>query len=217
MNRPQIKICGLKRPDEAIRCVEAGANAVGLVFFEKSPRNVSDEQARYVVAELPPTVVPTGVFVNESFDVIMSRVDRCGLRAVQLHGDESPDLVDRLVKESLIVIKVLYLYSNPSIVIAHRYNPTAFLVEASKGALPGGNALAWDVRKLTSFTDKPVLIAGGLSSDNICDAIRIAHPDGVDVSSGVERKPGVKDLDKIDAFTHAVNTCGENYTPRRIF
>ena len=218
MNHPQIKICGLTRADEAVRCAELGADAIGLVFFAKSPRNVSAAQAKEITRALPPSVVPTGVFVNESYEFIMEKVDQCGLKGVQLHGNESARLVEMLSREALIVIKVLYVESEPNIRKAALYDPTSFLVEYSKGSLPGGNALAWDVDQVNTLkTDKSVLIAGGLSSDNIRQAVISATPDGVDVSSGVEKEPGRKDFLKVDAFIKAVRSCGMEKKPRRIF
>ncbi|MBU1171470.1 MAG: phosphoribosylanthranilate isomerase [Proteobacteria bacterium] len=218
MNHPQIKICGLTQVDEALFCAQQGADAIGMVFYEKSPRNVSVEKAHEICRALPPGVVPTGVFVNENFDTIMGKVERCGLKAVQLHGNEQPDLVEQLNKEHLIVIKVLYMESEPTIQKADTYDPTAFLVECAKGILPGGNALSWNFERVKALeTDKPVIIAGGLSPENISQAIVSAMPHGVDVSSGVERIPGRKDLLKVKAFITAVKQTAVTLSPRRIF
>jgi phosphoribosylanthranilate isomerase len=218
MNHPQIKICGLTRVDQALACARLGADAIGLVFYPKSPRNVSDETAKAICSALPGTVTPTGVFVNETFDTIMDKVNRCGLKAVQLHGNESPDLVRRLIGEHLPVIKVLYMESDPAVDRIDDYPATAFLVECAKGILPGGNALSWNFERVRQLkTDKPILIAGGLSPDNISQAITAARPQGVDVSSGVEKSPGIKDLSKVDAFIMAVKQTAFDRPSRRIF
>jgi phosphoribosylanthranilate isomerase len=218
MNHPQIKICGLTCPDEAVKCAELGADAIGLVFFAKSPRNVSEETAAAITRALPDHVVPTGVFVNESYEFIMNKVDRCGLKAVQLHGNEQPELVNRLKAQNLTVIKVLYMKSEPDISQAGLFDPAAFLVEYATGAIPGGNALSWDVENVTVLeTEKPLIIAGGLSPDTIRSAVLAARPDGVDVSSGVEKKPGQKDLSKVEAFIKAVRSCDLDKNLRRIF
>lgn len=218
MSTPQIKICGLTDVDQALACAELGADAIGLVFFEKSPRNLSVDQARAICDALPSHVMTTGVFVNETFDSVMDKVLRCGIKVVQLHGNERPELVSRLIREKLPVIKVLYMESDPNIKLADDFDPTAFLVECAKGVLPGGNALSWNFERVSELkTQKPVLIAGGLSPDNIADAVAKAMPDGVDVSSGVELSPGRKDLKKVEAFITAVKQTAVPKPLRRIF
>ncbi|MFA6010791.1 MAG: phosphoribosylanthranilate isomerase [Desulfobacteraceae bacterium] len=218
MNFPQVKICGLTRIDEALACAELGADAIGLVFYPKSPRNVSEKVAREIVTALPPGVVPTGVFVNETYEGIMGKVERCGLKAIQLHGNESPDLVHRLMDENLTVIKVLYMESEPHVRNTCDYHPSAYLVECAKGVLPGGNAMSWNFQNVRQVkTDKPLIIAGGLDPDNISSAVLSAEPDAVDVSSGVEREPGFKDLAKVALFIAHVKACDMGKKPRRIF
>ena len=139
MDRPQVKICGLTRVAEAKACAAMGADAVGCVFFPASPRHVTDDQATRICNALPQTVYTVGVFVNESFSTIMRRVDCCGLKAVQLHGQESPELVDRLRRQNLVVIKALFIHEVPDISLAPDYPASAFLVESGKGPLPDGN------------------------------------------------------------------------------
>lgn len=198
---PEIKICGLTEQEEAMECARLGADAIGLVFFEKSPRNVSIAQARQISLSLPEGCVGAGVFVNASFSFIMERASGCNLSAVQLHGNESPELVRQLRGEGLTVIKALYLDDAPSIETAHGFSAHAFLVECGKGVLPGGNALSWDWGKARRFGEEhPLVIAGGLSPDNIAEAIRKALPAAVDISSGVESAPGRKDLSKVATF-----------------
>jgi phosphoribosylanthranilate isomerase len=218
MNFPQIKICGLTDPEQALACAELGADAIGLVFFPKSPRNVSEQTARDITAVLPAHIIPTGVFVDETFEGIVGKVERCGLKAVQLHGGESPDLVKKLMDERLNVIKVLYMESEPHIRDIGNYDPSAFLVECAKGVLPGGNALSWNFKNIRNVkADKPMIIAGGLDPQNIEDAVMSALPDAVDVSSGVESVPGKKDIAKVASFIARVKQCSMGKTPRRIF
>ncbi len=218
MNSPQIKICGLTDVSQALACAELGADAIGLVFFTKSPRNVSVETARAISTALPKHVTATGVFVNESYEGILEKIEHCGLKAVQLHGDESPDLVSKLMGRGLRVIKVLYIESEPHVRDIGHYDPSAFLVECAKGFLPGGNALAWNFQKIRNVTtEKPMIIAGGLDPGNISDAILSALPDGVDVSSGVESAPGQKDLAKVASFITRVKNCDMGQQARRIF
>lgn len=201
-HRPVIKICGLTRPDNALACVQAGADAIGLVFFDKSPRNVTMDQASAITDILPGSILTCGVFVDESYEFIMERVERCHLTAVQLHGQESPALVERLAKQNIRVIKALFAAKKPNLSDASLYTAASFcLVEYGQGTLPGGNAESWDYGLSTQLAAQvPLMLAGGLSCDNIEQAIRLANPRAVDVSSGVEKAHGLKDIAKVTAF-----------------
>ena len=202
---PQVKICGLTRPDEALSCARLGADAVGLVFYPKSPRHVSIAQGRAIVDALPAAVATVGVFVNADFAEIMARVGGCGLSMVQLHGTESPALVERLHAEGVGVIKALFMGGEPGLAAAGCYAADAFLVECSGGPLPGGNAMAWDWGAAREFGQhRPLVLAGGLTPDNAADAIRAGRPAAIDVSSGVEVSPGRKDAKKVARLTAAV-------------
>ena len=217
-NGPQVKICGITQIEHAVTCAELGADAIGCIFFPKSPRHLTDERARDIVSALPDHVKATGVFVNASFDDVVKKVERCGLNAVQLHGQESPELVSRLAKEGLLVIKALFTGGEPSVTAASEYDAAAFLVECAGGPLPGGNALDWDWASVRHFgKNYPLVLAGGLSADNIGDAIAAAMPDVVDVSSGVESSPGQKDIEKIKSFFRAMDQCKVNKSYRKIY
>lgn len=207
---PRIKICGLTRVDEAVGCAELGVDAIGLVFFPKSPRHVTNEQALDISSAVLDRVKRVGVFVNTSFDDILQKVERCRLSAVQLHGQESPYLVHQLSEAGISVIKALFVDGKPDLSDADQYSASAFLVECSKGPLPGGNAIAWDWCAAKGFgTDHPLILAGGLSPENIMQAVSSARPHAVDVSSGVEASPGRKDLGRVAAFIEAVSDCRE--------
>jgi phosphoribosylanthranilate isomerase len=215
---PQVKICGLKDPRQAEACARLGAKAIGCVFFAKSPRCVSEAQAREIREALHPSVYTVGVLVNEPFSEIMRKVEACGLSAVQLHGRETPELVERLGREGVRVIKGLYVNAEPSLESAPSYKAFAYLAECSGGPLPGGNALGWNWGAARDFGERyPLVLAGGLSPDNVAEAVGAASPDAVDVSSGVEAEPGRKDLDKVRRFMEAVSRahCGRGL--RRIF
>lgn len=208
---PRIKVCGLTRVDEAVGCSKLGANAIGLVFFPKSPRHVSDEQALAISAAVSNRSKTVGVFVNADYDEILRKVENCRLSAVQLHGQEAPDLVKRLSENGIPVVKALFADAAPTLSDAGLYPASAFLVECSKGPLPGGNAMAWDWGSAKNFGCRhPLILAGGLSPDNVAKAISSANPAAVDVSSGVEKSPGRKDLEKVSRFIDAVADCGVN-------
>jgi len=209
---PQVKICGLTDADQALGCVRLGAVAIGCVFYPKSPRYLSEQQAREIVEVLPTGVKGVGVFFNETLPAIMRKVERCRLTAVQLHGQERPELVRELKREGLLVIKALFVKQTPLVADAAEYNADAFLVEYAQAALPGGNALAWEWEQAGSLDRKrPLILAGGLTPDNVTEAVGACLPGAVDVSSGVESAPGVKDLKKVAAFMRAVSRCAGLY------
>ena len=215
---PQVKICGLTRVDQAVACVDAGAAAIGFVFFTKSPRNVSTQKACTIAEELPRGIARVGVFVDEPYDFIMQRVTACGLTCVQLHGTETPELVMQLKSAGVRVIKSLFSNHHPNLLEADRFGADAYLAECGTGPLPGGNAKAWnyaDARNLRK--SHPLILAGGLSSGNVSHAIQSACPDAVDVSSGVEACPGIKDIGLVIQFIQAVLSNKHNNPLRRIF
>ncbi len=215
---PQVKICGLTRVEQALQCADLGADAIGCVFYPKSPRHLTDDRAGEICLALADRVKTVGVFVNETFSSIMNHVERCHLSTVQLHGQESPELVRRLRNENLQVIKALFVDGNPSLKDAENYQASAFLVECGQGKLPGGNALEWNWDQAKSFGEKhPLIIAGGLSPENVSHAIKVSSPHAVDVSSGVESSPGHKDIDKVSLFLDAVFRCGFDKKAEKIF
>lgn len=215
---PQVKICGLTRVDEALECVALEADAIGCVFYPKSPRHLTDHLAGEICMAVQERVKTVGVFVNETFSSIMQRVDHCHLNAVQLHGQEPPELVRRLREENLHVIKALFIDGKPSLEDVSSYHASAFLVECGLGRLPGGNALEWNWEQAKSLGEKhPLIIAGGLTPENVCDAIKASAPHAVDVSSGVESVPGRKDPGKVGALISAVSRCSLNKNSKKIF
>ena len=217
----QIKVCGLTEAKMAEACVALKIDAVGLVFYPKSPRHVSNFQADEVSAAVNGRVAIVGVFVDEPVDVILKKAHRFGLTAVQLHGRETPSDVSQIENEGFKVIKALFQQREPSFQAVSLYRPSAFLLECGKGQLPGGNAQEWnwaDAEKITDFT--PVILAGGLTPENVSRAISLSNPQAVDVSSGVEAFPGKKDISKIKAFVTAVDRTTSTESEeeaRRIF
>jgi len=215
---PQVKICGLTGIDASVQCASLGADAIGLVFHPISPRFITDDTAREICLALPGEIKKVGVFVDETFASIMQKVEKCGINAVQLHGNEPPQLVGSLRKENLIVIKALFLENKPALEEAKDYDASAFLVECGKGALPGGNALSWNWEKAKSISGKyPLILAGGLTPENVSQAVSLCLPDAVDVSSGVESAPGIKDIEKVKLFISRMSASSLAKRPGRIF
>jgi len=215
---PQIKICGITGVDDAVKCASIGANAIGLVFYPKSPRFVTDDRAREICLALPDVIRKVGVFVDESYYSIMQKAEKCGINAVQLHGNEQPRLACDLLKENITVIKALFYSKKPVFEDAVNYEASAFLAECGKGVLPGGNALSWDWEKAKSISGKyPLILAGGLTPENVSRAVSLSLPDAVDISSGVESAPGIKDIEKVKLFISRVSDCSLAKRPRRIF
>jgi phosphoribosylanthranilate isomerase len=208
-DRPQVKICGLTRAEEAVTCAELGADAIGLVFYPPSPRHVSVATAGEIAAALPATVAKVGVFVNESLDYILETARLTGLTAVQLHGDEPPALVADLKTAGLKVIKALFAAKAPGLALADTFGADAVLFEQGAGRLPGGNAETWDYSLARrQALGPPLILAGGLTPDNVPTAIRKAAPDAIDLSSGVEAEPGRKSKEKVKRLMAAVASCG---------
>lgn len=208
--RPQVKICGLTRVDEALACAAAGADAVGCVFYPRSPRFVTAERAAEIRRALERKATVVGVFVDAPDREILGIRDRTGIDAVQLHGREPPEQVERLASEGLLVVKALFTNAEPSPGQAQRYAADAFLVECAGGPLPGGNALAWDWSAAKPLGKRyPLVIAGGLTADTVCRALLASGADAVDVSSGVELSPGRKSPELAAAFIDEVARCAE--------
>lgn len=214
----EIKICGITRREDARIAASLGVDAVGFVFYPKSPRHVDRETARDLAAALPESVAGVGVFVDEPAERVLEVARFCRLTHVQLHGRETPEEVAALEAQGLRVIKALFINRAPGLDVQERYHPTAFLVECAGVSLPGGNALAWDWASVKDrVRHRPMILAGGLAPGNVAEAARAARPNAVDVSSGVEKRPGEKDAKKMEAFVNAVRRLSPSAAEGRIF
>lgn len=213
---PQIKICGLTDPSEAVACADLGADAIGLVFYPKSPRNVTVKQASAITSALPENVAKVGVFVDPDLDTLRNIVTQCGLSCVQFHGKESPEFITDFKKGSdTRIIKGLYTEKQPSLEDADDYPVDGYLVECGKGPLPGGNAMAWNWSCAKDFArNYPLVLAGGLAPDNVAQAIADCMPDAVDASSSLEAAPGRKDLNKVRPFIDQIRKTAPLYKSR---
>ena len=194
----KVKICGIKNLNDAIFAVDYGADAIGFVFA-KSIRKVSKEKTRAIVRKLPPFVTTVGLFVNETAENIESACRFCGLDAIQLHGNEPPNIINKL--KDIKTIKAFRIQNEKDITPIKKYKPNAILLDGYSENQMGGTGTSFDwkiVKKLK--TSIPVIVAGGLTHLNVSQAIKIVKPYGVDVSSGVETKPGQKDKRLIRKF-----------------
>jgi phosphoribosylanthranilate isomerase len=198
----KVKVCGTTRLKDALLAVECGADAIGFIFYKKSPRCVTAKVAQEICSKLPPFVHRVGVFVNETAEKINRIADRCGLDAVQLHGDESPAFCKKIKHR---VIKAVRVKDPGSLKGLSRYPVDGFLLDTYKEGQWGGTGKVFDW-ELAARVKKygPVILAGGLNPRNVKAAIQKVQPYGVDVSSGVEQSPGKKNPKKVKAFLKAV-------------
>jgi len=217
-----VKICGITNLEDALLAVEAGADALGFVFYDKSPRYVDRKTARRIVAELPSRIESVGVFVNQLEDSICTVADEVELSAVQLHGDkEDPHVADLVVKRRpnlKVLVGISMQHPTPES-WAMMWRPdvvSAFLVDSGTSSKPGGTGQTFDWRARRKSIEVianlgHVVIAGGLTMTNVAEAIRILRPWGVDVASGVEARPGKKDPEKVRAFVAAVREAEKTF------
>ena len=201
----KIKICGITNPNDALMAAEAGADALGFIFYRPSPRCVTVDEVHSIVKQLPPFVLPVGVFVNEDLKIVGDVMDACGLALVQLHGDETASYCEQLGRP---VLKALRLRDMGSFLALAEYKGRAqvrgFVVDAVSETAYGGTGQTADWTLASEAARiAPVVLAGGLTSDNVRDAILKVRPYGVDVSSGVEAAPRKKDSAKVKAFIAA--------------
>lgn len=201
-----VKICGITRVEDAQAAIDAGADALGFVFYPPSPRYVTPKQAEQIIRDLPPFVTTVGLFVDVPLESVNAIAARCRLDRIQLQGREPPEFCGQ-VKQP--VIKAFRIKNAESLASLPDYRVAAYLLDADvEGALPGGTgaSFAWELA-LQAKPYGPVILAGGLTPENVEAAIMQIRPYGVDVSSGVERAPGVKDHQKIRAFIARAKTA----------
>lgn len=213
MNTAEIKICGLTIPDQAVACAQAGADAIGLVFYEPSPRNVSPVTAKEITRAAGGLAKMVGVFVNEDVDTIIRIAETASLDYIQLHGTESLDDLKRISDAGLKTIKVITNTDQ-----AEMYSQIPLLFEPKTGELPGGNGSPWrweTARPLSKH--RTLILAGGLTPHNVKDAITQGDPDAVDVSSGVESAKGIKDIALVKEFITAVKSIEIQHELRKVF
>jgi phosphoribosylanthranilate isomerase len=195
----KVKICGITNVADAIAAADAGADAIGLMFYEKSPRHISIQAAREIVRELPLHVIKVGVFVNPSEELVMRVISDCGVGLLQFHGDETPEFCTQF---GLMSMKAFRIRDAESLRALPMYLTDAWLLDAHvKDKLGGtGEKFNWDLAIEAQKLGRPIFLAGGLIPENVGEAVRKVNPFAVDVSSGVESSPGKKDHAKVRAF-----------------
>jgi phosphoribosylanthranilate isomerase len=203
--KPKVKICGITNWPDARRAVEAGADFLGFNFYPPSPRYIAPAKARRIVQRLPKKISAVGVFVNESEDRILDVASTVGFVHVQLHGDESPGAVARLSRIFPVMKAIRVRKSFRPAQLARFKHAQAFLLDGFDAHHWGGTGKTFDWRLVPKKKgDARIFLAGGITPENVGDAIRTARPYAIDVCSGVEAKPGKKDPQRMKAFMQAV-------------
>ncbi|HZL29831.1 MAG TPA: phosphoribosylanthranilate isomerase [Pseudolabrys sp.] len=218
-----IKICGLRTPETLDVALESGADQVGFVFFDKSPRHLGLEAARVLGAQVAGRAAKVALTVNANNETLASIVEALKPDMLQLHGSETPERVGVIRSRfGLPVMKALPIATRADLSPIREYANVAdrLLFDArapQRATRPGGLGKTFDWTLLAGLTaGVPFMLSGGLDADNVAEAIRITRADGVDVSSGVERAPGEKDLDKIRAFIHAARVADASLGARKV-
>ena len=202
MTAVRVKICGITRVEDALAAAAAGADAIGLVFYAKSPRAVDIEQARAILAALPPFVTSVGLFVDAERSELERILASVPLDLLQFHGDESVQQCEAFGRP---YIKALRVKAGDDIAAQVARYPSAqgILLDAYVEGVPGGTGEAFDWSLIPQALSKPLILAGGLRTDNVAEAVSRVRPYAVDVSGGVEASKGVKDVEKVGAFIRA--------------
>jgi phosphoribosylanthranilate isomerase len=204
MNRPLIKFCGITRVEDAFAAADAGAAAIGFVFAPSSPRAIRPEAARDIARAMPPFVLRVGVFVDQSGSHVRSVIENVGLDAVQLHGRETPTAAWVWPR----VIKALPRDVDPQAAAAEWPEEVTLLIDAASGDAPGGTGRLADWPAAAALARRRrIVLAGGLTADNVGAAIGTVRPYAVDVSSGIEDRPGEKSVARMQAFARAVEAA----------
>ncbi|MEQ1598113.1 MAG: phosphoribosylanthranilate isomerase [Methylotenera sp.] len=210
MQRTRVKICGITRVEDAISAVHAGADAIGLVFYAQSPRFVTIEQAQKIVAAIPPFISVVGLFVNApqaEIEIVLSQVK---LDILQFHGDESPQDCNQVCEQiKMPYYKAIRVKAGTNLVqYATEFEcAKALLLDAHSESAFGGTGQTFDWNLIPKSLTKPVILAGGLTAENVASAIQQVLPYAVDVSGGVELTKGIKDAAKIAAFMQGVSNA----------
>jgi phosphoribosylanthranilate isomerase len=195
----KVKICGITNLEDALTAVATGADALGFVFYSASPRHVSPDQAAEIIRRLPPFVQTVGLFVDEHLAIVNATADQCGLDLVQLHGEETPEYCASIRRRVLKAFRVRDMSTLDSLL---QYHVAGCLLDAWSPVVHGGSGQTfnWEIAAEAVQRGHRIVLAGGLTPDNVSEAVRLVNPYAVDVSSSVESAPGRKDADKVGKF-----------------
>jgi phosphoribosylanthranilate isomerase len=201
----KVKICGITNAPDALTAVEAGADALGFMFYEPSPRHVSISQAARIIKELPPFIIKVGVFVDADEDLVMRAIGDCSLNMLQFHGHETPEYCSQF---GLMSMKAFRMRDAASLAALQEYPTEAWLLDAFVADKLGGTGekFNWDLAIEAKKFGRPIFLAGGLTPSNVAEAVRTVQPYAVDVSSGVEATAGKKDQAKVREFIQAAKS-----------
>ncbi|WP_069470730.1 phosphoribosylanthranilate isomerase [Candidatus Marithrix sp. Canyon 246] len=208
MTRTRVKICGITRAEDGIVAAKYGVDAIGLVFYEKSPRAVNIEQAQTIIQSLPAFVTVVGLFVNAEANMVNNILEKVPIDLLQFHGEESPEYCNSFNKPYM---KALRMRPNIELetVIAKYQTAKAILLDSYVQGVKGGTGTIFDWQQVPSNLSKPIIVAGGLTTTNVNAAIKALNPYAVDVSGGVESAKGIKDSDKIAEFMQRLILLGK--------
>jgi len=201
--RTRVKICGITRTEDAVVASAHGADAIGLIFYRPSPRYVTPERAREIVAATPPFVSTVAVFVNPSHEEVETVIRECGVTLLQFHGDETPEFCSGFSRPYIKAARIrpgldLLKYLSP------HFAARAWMLDAFHGELWGGTGESFDWGRVPRDAAKPIILSGGLTAENVAEGVKRVRPYAVDVSTGVEVSKGIKEAAKIAAFIGAV-------------
>jgi len=202
-----IKICGITNLEDAVAAVAAGADALGFNFYKPSPRYITPQTAREIIEQLPDSILKVGVFVNEASPKLVQNIaNESGINALQLHGDESPDYCNELADQYLI--KALAVSHDFDTQVIERYQVDAIMLDTKHKTLRGGTGRVfdWSIAQEVSKIVPKLYLAGGLSPENVAEAIETVRPYAVDACSSLEDRPGIKNHDRLRAFVTAVKS-----------
>lgn len=195
----RVKVCGITNLDDALAAIELGAHALGFIFVPSSPRHVTTEEAAHIISQLPPFVTKVGVFADAPMEQLKEFMNACPLDLIQLHGEESPAYCTALFPRA---IKAFRVKDEGILSLISNYQASAYLLDTFDTAMLGGTGqrFDWRIAQKAVASGRLIILSGGLNPDNIQEAITMVRPYGVDVSSGIETRPGKKALHKMQQF-----------------
>lgn len=209
MNLTKTKICGITTLDDALFAEKSGADALGFNFYEKGKRYIDPDKCAEITEQLSPFTVLFGVFVNEEVAKVVKIVKKCGLHVVQLHGDENNNYIDELrANINVKIVKVLRIKDAAGVAEMNKYDSSCFLADVYCEEFGGsGKRIDMDICRKLVGTGKNIIIAGGLTPENVAEVVSQLRPYGVDTASGVEVSPGIKDNAKVEQFIAQAKTA----------